>query len=147
MDYQTFNGQQHHLPSSLGGFSTPLPGTSTPAHAHTPQQQQQHFYGDPHARFQQQQQQTSQQNANLLQYNGQAGGFQSMGGGNAMMQPGNLSQHQLHHARGKWITYLSLRLPITTWSMSLSPEQVSRIPETSCRWPAITDHFASNHRG
>ncbi|KAF2477874.1 uncharacterized protein BDR25DRAFT_250209 [Lindgomyces ingoldianus] len=102
MDYQTFNSQQHHLPSSLGGpFSTALPGTSASAHlaqpTHSPQQQQ--LYADPHGRFQ-------QSAASPFPFaNGQQGGFAAMGGGSittsggAVTQPGGLSQNQLHQAR------------------------------------------------
>jgi len=110
MDYQTFsqlplqNTQQHHPQPP---FST-ISGASAPAAhaqpAHSPQQQPA-LYAAPQARFQQ------PPSSQLLQYNGQAAGFplaSSMGGGSvvassgAMMQPSNLSQHQLHQARGEW---------------------------------------------
>lgn len=93
MDYQTFNSPQH-LPPSFGG-----PFSTSSAPTHSPQQQ---LYADPQVRLQQ-----SNPPFPYAQFtNGQAGGFPaSMGGpaatSGAMMQPGGLSQSQLHQARGK----------------------------------------------
>lgn len=93
MDYQTFNSPQNLPPSFGGQFST----SSAPAHS--PQQQ---LYADPQARLQQ-----SNPSFPYAQFtNGQAGGFPSSMPGSAsvsgaMMQPGGLSQNQLHQARGK----------------------------------------------
>lgn len=92
MDYQTFNSPQHLPPSFGGPFST----SSQPTHS--PQQQ---LYADPQARLQQ-----SNPSFAYAQFtNGQAGGFPSTmpapAASGAMMQPGGLSQNQLHQARGK----------------------------------------------
>ncbi|KAF2195332.1 hypothetical protein K469DRAFT_698908 [Zopfia rhizophila CBS 207.26] len=156
MDYQTFNSQQHHLPSSLGGpFSTSLPGTSvSAAHyaqpTHSPQQQQQ-VYADPQARFQQ-----SSPSSFPYSTNGQAGGFplaSSMGGGtvtssnNAMMQPGNLSQHQLHSARAALHQQQQSPSPYSSapFSQGLSSPAVSAAQKFGQYHKAASPSNSSNH--
>ena len=137
MDYQTFsqlplqNPQQHHPQPP---FST-ISGTSASAHAqpaHSPQQPA--LYAAPQARFQQ------PPSSQLLQYNGQAAGFplvSSMGGGSvvassgAMMQPSNLSQHQLHQARGEW-TAPSLPPPQNFLCGAQKPSLPRRAGEEHC---------------
>ncbi|KAL1595167.1 hypothetical protein SLS60_009855 [Paraconiothyrium brasiliense] len=96
MDYQTFNSPQH-LPPSFGG-----PFSTSSAPSHSPQQAQLSSYQDPQARLQQ----PGNAPFPYQQFaNGQPAGFAaSMPGASqatsgAVMQPGGLSQAQLHQAR------------------------------------------------
>ncbi|KAJ4303391.1 hypothetical protein N0V90_002284 [Kalmusia sp. IMI 367209] len=106
MDYQTFNSPQHLPPSFGGPFST----SSAPSHSPQPQPQQQQLYQDPQARLQQ-----STPSFPYQQFaNGQPGGFAaSMPGpgsqatSGAVMQPGGLSQSQLHQARAPFAQALA----------------------------------------
>ena len=115
MDYQTFNSPQH-LPPSFGG-----PFSTSSAPSHSPQQAQ--LYQDPQARLQQ----SASAPFPYQQFaNGQPAGFPaSMPGAGSQaisgvaMQPGGLSQSQLHQARGKralpaTITALPMLCPCPT---------------------------------